>query len=220
MRSYRIGAELNVDPKVILASSRGRRSIDTIQLYDPSKANWGCKYVLTHSSHCILTILDVSHIESLIPKEYGSTASETPGARSLLQTLKEAHVPWALVTSCTRALLQGWLDLLLLPTPPTSVAAEDVAAGKPDPACYKLGRERIGATEQARVLVVEDSPSGVKAGKAAGCAVLGLATTHSVDRLESAGADWIVKDLESVQLVGEEGDGWKVSIEKTWSSGP
>lgn len=104
-----------------------------------------------------------------------------------------------------------------LPCPLVSVTAEDVAAGKPDPACYRLGRERIGMGEQRRALVVEDSPSGIMAGKAAGCAVLGLATTHSVKKLKSAGADWIVEDLPSVQLLGEAEDGWKISIDKKWS---
>ena len=40
----RIAAELGVDPDVILASSHGVRSIDTLRLYDPSKANWECKF--------------------------------------------------------------------------------------------------------------------------------------------------------------------------------
>ena len=40
----RIGRELGVDPAVILQSSHGRRSIDTFQLYDPSKANWECEW--------------------------------------------------------------------------------------------------------------------------------------------------------------------------------
>jgi len=31
-----------MDPKTIIANSRGRRSIDTIKLYDPSKATWEC----------------------------------------------------------------------------------------------------------------------------------------------------------------------------------
>ena len=106
-----------------------------------------------------------------------------------------------------------------LPLPPVSVAAEDVAAGKPDPACYRLGRQRTGIGEQERVLVVEDSPSGVMAGKAACCAVLGLATTHSVEKLRSAGADWIVKDLSSVLLIGREANGWKISLEKIWLEG-
>ena len=39
----RIGKELGVDPDVILASAHGRRSIDTIREYDPSKATWECR---------------------------------------------------------------------------------------------------------------------------------------------------------------------------------
>lgn len=42
-RQVRLGDELGVDPNVILASSHGRRSIDTLQMYDPSKANWECQ---------------------------------------------------------------------------------------------------------------------------------------------------------------------------------
>lgn len=49
-------------------------------------------------------------------------------------------------------------------------------------------------------MVFEDAPAGVRSGKAAGFQVVGLATTHSIDRLIDAGADWIVKDMESVRL--------------------
>ena len=42
LMSYRIGKDLGVDPNVVLQSSHGRRSIDTLKLYDPSKANWEC----------------------------------------------------------------------------------------------------------------------------------------------------------------------------------
>lgn len=156
------------------------------------------------------------HIETLIPKEYGSSASETPGARCLLQSLSDAGAPWALVTSCTRALLQAWLERMALPAPPVAVAAEDVSAGKPHPACYELGRQRVGVGEQARVLVVEDSPSGVAAGKAAGCVVLGLATTHRVEQLRTAGADCIVKDLNSVQLVDRKQAEYTICLGNKW----
>lgn len=56
------------------------------------------------------------------------------------------------------------------------------------------------------MLVVEDAPSGIKAGKAAGFKVLALETTHTIKQLQDAGADWIVKDLRSVRL-------------KSWSQG-
>ncbi len=164
--------------------------------------------------HTYIYAIDVRHTESLIPKLYGSDASEVHGARPLLENLVAASVPWALVTSCTRVLLSGWLDLMALPFPPVSVAAEDVEAGKPDPNPYSLGRQRIGLGELAPVLVVEDSPTGVKAGKNAGCKVLALATTHSVNGLMDAGADWVVRDLSNIKLLGKGEDGWRISIEK------
>lgn len=108
-----------------------------------------------------------------------------------------------------------------LPSPPVTVTAEDVAAGKPDPACYSLGRERIGLGKQrdGKVLVVEDAPAGVKAGKGAGCMVLGLATTHGVEALRDAGADWIVKDLSCVRFAGKGEEGWEIVMEEMWVEG-
>ena len=132
----------------------------------------------------------------------------------MLEALSTEKAPWALVTSCTRNLLGGWLKLLDLPTPPISVAAEDVVDGKPHPACYSLGRERCGLGERPGVLVIEDAPAGIRAGKAAGCEVLALTTTHDVERLRDAGADWIVKDLNSIRILGKKADGWRVILGK------
>lgn len=39
---YDLGKQLGVDPEVILDSSHGRRSIDTLQLYDSKLATWEC----------------------------------------------------------------------------------------------------------------------------------------------------------------------------------
>ncbi len=86
-------------------------------------------------------------------------------------------------------------------TPPTYlVTAEDVTHGKPDPECYLLGRSRLGLENKSDFLVVEDAPSGIRAGKAAGFKVIGLLTTHSLQQIRDAGADWIVNDLRDVTL--------------------
>ncbi|KAL9083276.1 MAG: hypothetical protein Q9159_005888 [Coniocarpon cinnabarinum] len=180
----KLAKQLHVDPEEILHSSHGRRSIDTLALYDKSLANW--EYV--------------SHVEGQIPKEYGQDAKEVPGARALLESLDKKGVPWAIVTSGTRPLIQGWLDVIKLPFPQNLVVAEDVEQGKPDPQCYLLGHRKLDMEPDSRMLVLEDAPSGVKAGKAAGFTVVALATTHDTARLREAGADWIVRDMESVQL--------------------
>ncbi|KAL8953053.1 MAG: hypothetical protein Q9222_001046 [Ikaeria aurantiellina] len=185
---HKIGKELGVDPSVILQTSHGRRSIETLALYDADKANWDWS----------------------IPIEYGADAVEIPGARSLLAALEQVDAPWAIVTSGTHALASGWLDVMCLSHPKHLVVAEDVSTGKPAPDCYRLGMDRLGLTaDEARkeVLVIEDSPAGVLAGKAAGCSVIGLATTHSIEQIRSSGADWIVQDLQSVIFIGLDGHG-------------
>ncbi|KAL3480214.1 HAD-like domain-containing protein [Aspergillus californicus] len=183
---HKIGAELSVDPKTILATSHGRRSIDVMQILDPKKANW--EYV--------------SHIEGLIPKEYGTDAVEIPGARALLSALEDSGATWGVVTSGTRALIDGWLGVLGLPHPEMLVVAEDVELGKPDPRCYLLGRKKLELEHSSSLVVLEDAPSGIRAGKAAGFKVIALTTTHSLEQLQEAGADVIVEDLRSISVKG------------------
>lgn len=136
----------------------------------------------------------------MIPKEFGADAVEIEGSRALLEQLEQDCVPWAIVTSGTRPLVTGWLDVMKLAHPENLVTAEDVQQGKPDPACYQLGRSKLNLPREASVLVLEDAPAGVRAGKAAGHKVVALATTHSLDQLKEAGADWIVRDMRSVKL--------------------
>ena len=102
--------------------------------------------------------------------------------------------------------------MLKLAHPEYLVVAEDVEVGKPDPRCYLLGRTRLGLAEDASMLVIEDAPSGIKAGKAAGFKVLGLATTHKIEQLKEAGADWIVEDLRSLTLRKCEGGNVEMEI--------
>lgn len=142
-------------------------------------------------------------MEGLLPKLYGADAVEIPGARALLDDLIAAKAPWAIVTSGTEPLVGGWLDVLKLPHPEVLVSAESVENGKPDPTCYNLGRSKLNLPPSGGdVLVLEDSPAGIQAGKAAGCKVLGLVTSHTVEQVVAAGPDWVVRDLASVKLVG------------------
>ncbi len=39
----------------------------------------------------------MSHVEGLIPKEFGADAVEVPGARELLAGLEKVQAPWAIV---------------------------------------------------------------------------------------------------------------------------
>ena len=80
------------------------------------------------------------------------------------------------------------------------VAAEDVIAGKPDPAGYIRALELLDRRPDEAV-AFEDSEAGVAAAKAAGLRCIALAGTVEIDRL--AGADEIVAalDVELMQRV-------------------
>ncbi|EUC32935.1 hypothetical protein COCCADRAFT_5464 [Bipolaris zeicola 26-R-13] len=182
---HKIGKEIGVAPEVILATSHGRRSIDVLKIYEPKLANW--EYIC--------------HAEGLVPKEFGHDAVEIPGSRALLDKLEEQGVPWCIVTSGTRPLVQGWLDVMKLAHPKNLVTAEDVLNGKPDPTCYQMGAEKLELQKkEASIIVFEDAPAGIRSGKAAGFVVVGLHTSHTLEQIVEAGADYIVQDMGSVTL--------------------
>ena len=105
-----------------------------------------------------------------------------------------------MVTSATYRLVLVRLKAAALPVPERIVSGDRVEKGKPDPEPYRRGAEMI-AVAPAECVVVEDAPSGVRAGKAAGCRVLGVLGTHAAAELRAAGAEWVVASLEDVRAV-------------------
>lgn len=98
-----------------------------------------------------------------------------PGAKEFLQALGDR--PWTVVTSAARPLALHRLKLAGLPVPEHMVTAEDVERGKPDPSCFLLGAERLGAAA-IRTLVLEDSLAGLEAGRKAGMQTLQICASH------------------------------------------
>jgi mannitol-1-/sugar-/sorbitol-6-phosphatase len=129
------------------------------------------------------------------------------GVKALLESLPAYS--WAIVTSATHRLLLGRLKAAGLPVPDRIISGDQVKRGKPDPEPYRRGAELLGVQPQD-CLVFEDAPSGVRAGIAAGCRVLGVLGTHSAEELREAGANWIVDSLTRVRT--ETRDGWIAMI--------
>jgi sugar-phosphatase len=118
-----------------------------------------------------------------------------PGAPALLAQLPPER--WAIVTSATHRLLLARLAVAGLPVPERLISADMVARGKPDPEPYRRGAELLGLAPRECV-VVEDSPSGIGAGVAAGCRVLGVLGTHDLSELHAA--TWVVSSLEAIAV--------------------
>jgi mannitol-1-/sugar-/sorbitol-6-phosphatase len=124
------------------------------------------------------------------------------GVKALLKGLPADR--WAIVTSATRRLLLGRLKAAGLPVPDRIISGDQVKRGKPDPEPYRRGAELLGVQPQD-CLVFEDAPSGVRAGIAAGCRVLGVLGTHTAEELRAAGANWIVSSLTKVRTEVHDG---------------
>lgn len=95
-----------------------------------------------------------------------------PGALEVIDALQMQQVAWAVVTNADRRLARARLNAAHL-EPALVVTVEDVTAGKPNPAGYLLAAARLGLQPEL-CLVVEDSVTGVHAGRAAGMPVAGL----------------------------------------------
>jgi HAD superfamily hydrolase (TIGR01509 family) len=95
-----------------------------------------------------------------------------PGAARLLAEVTAAGVPHALVTSSERVVMEAVLEAAGV-TFPVRVCAADVSRTKPDPEPYLLAAKLLGVIPE-RCVVLEDSPNGVAAAEAAGCAVIAV----------------------------------------------
>lgn len=127
------------------------------------------------------------------------------GARELLSSLPPRQ--WAIVTSGSVRVATARLNYANLPRPEVFVTADDVKAGKPSPDAYLLAAERLHV-KPADCVVVEDAPAGVRAGKAAGMNVIGIASSHSKEELRQA--DVVVGKLADikVQLIAKQINIW------------
>lgn len=98
-----------------------------------------------------------------------------PGAVVLLGALRRARIPCALVSSSYRAMVDAVLPSLGAEFAVT-VAGDEVRRPKPDPEAYLTAAARLGIAP-GRCVVVEDSSTGLRSGRAAGCVTVAVAPT-------------------------------------------
>ena len=128
---------------------------------------------------------------------FATALSPMPGALGLLAALHDEGVPQALVSSSYRVLVDAVLDGGVGPFAVT-VAGDEVVDGKPHPEPYLTAAAALGA-DPVRCVVLEDSPSGVASGHAAGCAVVAVPSVAGV-LLDPAPRRLVVPSLEQVDV--------------------
>lgn len=115
------------------------------------------------------------------------------GLISFLDALDTLKINRAIATSAPRANVDFTLEKTNTERYFGTILDDSfVTEGKPNPQIYLKTAQAMGF-DPAKCIVFEDSLSGVKAGKNAGCKVVGITTTHSHEEL--AETDFIIEDF-------------------------
>lgn len=124
----------------------------------------------------------------------------TPGLIAFLDRVAFAGWPMAIATNACRANIDAMLDALGISGRFAAiVSADDVARAKPHPDPFLQAARSLGVAP-ARALVFEDSAPGIAAARAAGCPVIGVATSLDRVSLLRAGATHAIGDFNDPAL--------------------
>lgn len=123
-----------------------------------------------------------------------------PGALEFLDSLGKAGIPTALVTSSNdKKMAHLWSDMPDLKKEfKVIITGDEVHESKPDPEGYLMAARKIGVNTK-NCAVFEDSLQGVKAGRAAGAYVVGVAGTLKAEDI-SPYCDKVVYGLDEVNI--------------------
>jgi sugar-phosphatase len=167
-----------IDPALAIRTAHGSRAIETVRQLRPD-------------------LDDKAELQAIEDLEMADDEglAVLPGVMSLLSALHGQR--WTVVTSATRRLARRRMTVGGVTVPPRFVTADEVTLGKPNPEPYLRGAAILGVPP-SECVVFEDSPSGARAGHAAGCKVISTTFSHSIAQLD--GADYHVSDLTGIEV--------------------
>jgi sugar-phosphatase len=148
-----------LDVASFLPTIHGVRAIDTVN-------RQGLPGLDAEAEAAWITEAEIEDVEGVV---------EIRGATAFLGSLPAGQ--WAIVTSAPRSLALRRMAAAGIPEPDVMVTAEDVSAGKPDPAGYRLAAKRLGV-EVTDCLIFEDATAGILAAEAAGADLVIITETH------------------------------------------
>jgi HAD superfamily hydrolase (TIGR01509 family) len=121
--------------------------------------------------------------EELFRQIAKDTITLLPGMEPFLAKVVAAHIPHIIASSTPLANLEMYINSTVLGKYfEHYLSAEQVAHGKPAPDIFIAAAHHLGF-DPKQCIVFEDAPAGIQAGKAAGCFVVALATTHRAEQL-------------------------------------
>jgi HAD superfamily hydrolase (TIGR01509 family) len=136
----------------------------------------------------------IDELNDLVLAELEGGVDAMVGARELVDLLRMAGVPVALVSNSPRRFIERSHEVAGTGLPFDAViSGHEVREAKPAPDAYLEGCRQLGVDPGKRVVALEDSPSGVTAAVAAGLYVIGI---PSVPGIELDHADLTAESLE------------------------
>jgi HAD superfamily hydrolase (TIGR01509 family) len=156
--AHELGGTLSREARVSMIGSSVGRSVSIVHadLQVEADAEQSGRYLLERAAALFRTDLEFR-----------------PGARDLLDAVRDAGVPAALVTSTHRWLTEIALDTLGRDYFQVTVCGDEVPRPKPNPDPYQQAMRMLGVPAPASV-AIEDSALGVASAEAAGCTVLAV----------------------------------------------
>jgi HAD superfamily hydrolase (TIGR01509 family) len=134
-----------------------------------------------------------------------------PGALPLVDAVRQRGLPTALVSSSYRVLVDAALTSIGSQRFDITLAGDEVTEAKPSPEPYLRACQLLGVSP-AQVVILEDAPSGVEAGEAAGATVIAVPSVAAiasapgrvvVSSLTEIDPDWLVHDLLGSVVVSD-----------------
>ncbi|CAD6893010.1 unnamed protein product [Tilletia controversa] len=135
-----------------------------------------------------------------------------PGVREMIDSIPDGK--YAVATSSARTYAYGAMERVGIVPPPVTITAEhpELKRGKPHPDPFLLAAKKLGF-DCSKCLVIEDSPSGIKAAVASGGVTIAVCTSHNYHKINNLGAQYIVWSLSQVKITPLESGKLQVSIE-------
>ncbi|KAB7730927.1 HAD-IA family hydrolase [Rudanella paleaurantiibacter] len=139
--------------------------------------------------------------EALFRELYAPHIVPVPGLPDFLEALRQAGIKTAVGTSAPVENLDFVLEKLGLRDYFDVLLHEKlVQRPKPDPEIYSKAMEMLGVSP-ADSLIFEDSMTGIRAARASGARVVGVATTHTTDQLRAV-SDYVIRDFTGLTPEG------------------
>ncbi|KAK0557898.1 hypothetical protein OC846_000193 [Tilletia horrida] len=135
-----------------------------------------------------------------------------PGVRELIDSIPDGR--YAVATSSARTYAYGAMERVGIVPPPVTITAEhpELKRGKPHPDPFLLAAKKLGF-DPTKCLVIEDSPSGIKAAVASGGITIAVCTSHNYQKINNLGAQHVVYSLSQVQIEPQADGSLKVTID-------